>query len=157
MNCLISVAGYVDVHCDCPESPAVSYGMARLGIFGGGGGISSESGSGGCFRFWAWTAWAQRSTYSKRNSFVTGSWMLLQTAGEKKQQAHKQTHTHSITLFCRECSETRLRSYSGFCNQDRKAYRIHYLCFPIICIFSATLMYMGIYIIFCLVNPFGPI
>lgn len=70
----------------------VGYGMALLGLFGGGGGISSASGSGGCFRFWAWTAWAQRSTYSKRISFVTGSWMLLHTAGERN---NKHTHAHA--------------------------------------------------------------
>lgn len=73
----------------------VGYGMARLGLFGGGGGMSSESGSGGCFRFWAWTAWAQRSTYSRRISFVTGSRMLLHTAGERGNKfTHIHTHTH---------------------------------------------------------------
>ncbi len=60
----------------------LGYGMARLGLFGGGGGMSSESGSGGRFRFW--TPWAQRSTYCKRMSFVTGSWMLLHTAGKNR-------------------------------------------------------------------------
>ena len=62
------VAGDVHVHCDCravQRGPALAvvglggvggYGMARLGLFGGGGGISSESGSAACFRFWAWTA-----------------------------------------------------------------------------------------------------
>lgn len=62
--------------------------MARLGLFGGGGGMSSESGSGGCFRFWAWTAWEQRSTYSRRISFVTGSRMLLHTAGGETRSKH---------------------------------------------------------------------
>lgn len=52
------VAGDVDTRCDCgavQKNPAAGYGMARLGLFGGGGGMSSESGSGGCFRFCAWT------------------------------------------------------------------------------------------------------
>lgn len=65
------------------KAPTLGYGVARLGLFGGGGGISSESGTGGCFRFWACPAWVQRSTYSKRISFVTGHCMLLHTAGER--------------------------------------------------------------------------
>lgn len=85
------MAGDVDVRQDYAQSPAEGYGIARLGLFGGGGGMSSESGSGGCFRFWAWTAWAQRSTYSRRFSFVTGSRMLLHTAGGGETRSE---HTH---------------------------------------------------------------
>lgn len=58
------------------------YGMARLGLLGGGGGISSESGSAGRFWFGAGTAGATRLMYSKRMAFVTGFWMLSHTAGQ---------------------------------------------------------------------------
>lgn len=75
-----------------PDGSAGFYGAAQLGLFGGGGGISSESGSDGRFRVCALTPWAQRSRYSKRISFVTGSWMLLQTAGERKNEHERLFH-----------------------------------------------------------------
>lgn len=58
------------------------YGMARLGLLGGGGGISIESGSAGRFWFGVGTAGATRLMYSKRMAFVTGFWMLSHTAGQ---------------------------------------------------------------------------
>lgn len=77
---------------------AGGYGEAQLGLFGGGGGISSESGSDGRFRLCALTPWAQRSRYSKRISFVTGSWMLLHTAGQRKTNGHSRKEVITETL-----------------------------------------------------------
>ncbi|MED6276845.1 hypothetical protein CHARACLAT_007065 [Characodon lateralis] len=81
-----------------PEGRAGGYGAAQLGLFGGGGGISSESGSDGCFRDCVLTPWTQRSRYSKRICLVTGSWMLLQTAGERKTNMHSRREVITETL-----------------------------------------------------------
>lgn len=62
------------------------YGAGLLALFGGGGGMSSASASGGCFRFCPWAPRAQRSRNSQRISFVTGCWMLLHTAGRENRQ-----------------------------------------------------------------------
>lgn len=59
------------------------YVMVR-GLLGGGGGMSSVSGSRWCFRVCPWEAAAHRSMNSNSISFVTGFWMLLQTAGNKE-------------------------------------------------------------------------
>lgn len=78
----------------------VGYGMAWLGFFGGGGGISSASGSGGGLLLWAWTPWAQkRSRYSSRIFFVTGSWMLLHTAGKEDKRSYYINNNSSLSFL----------------------------------------------------------
>lgn len=95
------------------RDPAVDYGMARLGLFGGGGGMSSESGSAGCSRFWPCTAWVQRSTYSRRITLVTGSRMLWHTAGEGNNvPTNTQTQEKGRELFW-TCLRSRVIRHAG--------------------------------------------
>lgn len=88
-------------------------GMLWLALFGGGGGISSESA--GCLRD---CIWAHRSRNSKRISFVTGCWMLLHTAVRTTGHRWEQ-QTHHGSSACLKQS----RQASGVVNLFKASYR----------------------------------
>lgn len=72
----ISPSAAVETRCLRSLRP---YVMVR-GLLGGGGGMSSVSGSRWCFRVCPWEAAVHLSMNSNSISFVTGFWMLLHTA-----------------------------------------------------------------------------
>ncbi len=71
---LLNILGIKKIS-NCLHSALCYCGMVWSALFGGGGGMSSESA--GCLRD---CAWAHRSKNSKRIAFVTGCWILLHTA-----------------------------------------------------------------------------